>query len=213
MARHNVHVLSLCEVFDIDDGRNLQQRVGEQLVNGLNQSMEWGGTWVYAACYHYITLWRTDLGFRCEEETGFHSRVPGRSWQHPDWPQPVHPVNPHSPSSRSRGTLTMEMRKTIAKTSWDIVCGCDVTAQPVAVFGGDFNCSSLHWDMVLRDMDNSTRASRRRVNICWSRDSRDPPPRRGDAALACNCLALQGSLREPPWQHWHGEGCHVGVTI
>ena len=81
VVHHNAHVLSLCEVFDIDDGQNLEQRVGEQLVSALNQSMEWGGTWAYEACYHYVTLWRTDLKFRCEEETGFYSRIPTRPWQ------------------------------------------------------------------------------------------------------------------------------------
>ena len=151
VAHHHVHVLSICEVFGIDDGLNEEHKVGQRLADGLNQSHEWGGTWTYATCYHYLTLWRTDLGFHCEEETGFHSRVEGRSWQkghylrfvHPDWPQPVHHVNHHSPSSRSRGTLTLEMRKTIAKTSWELVRGSDGAAQPVAVFGGDFNCTAV----------------------------------------------------------------------
>ena len=76
VACHNVHVLSLCGVFGIDDGQNLEQKVGEQLMNALNQSKEWGGTWEYKACYHYVTLWRTDLKFRCVEERGFHIRIP-----------------------------------------------------------------------------------------------------------------------------------------
>ena len=120
VVRHLVPVLSLCEVFGIDDGRSEQYKIGERLAKELNQTHQWGGAWAYAACDHYITLWRTDLGFRCDEETGFHSRVEGRSCQkghylrfvHPDWPQPVHHVNHHNVSSRPRGLQTMEIRKT-----------------------------------------------------------------------------------------------------
>ena len=38
----------------------------------------------------------------------------------------------------------MEMMKTIAKTSWEIVCACDSATQPVALFGGDFNCTAMY---------------------------------------------------------------------
>ena len=114
---HQVQVLGLCEVFDIDDGLNEQKQVASQLVEYLNWAASTSsaaqpssGTWTGAACHHYVTLWRTDLGFICAEEHSFYCRVLTRAWQrgqylrfeHADWPQSIHMVHNHSPSSKQK---------------------------------------------------------------------------------------------------------------
>ena len=85
---HQVQVLGLCEVFDIDDGLNEEKQVAKLLVEYLNWAASTSsaaqpalGTWTGAACHHYVTLWRTDLGFKCAEEQSFYCRIPTRDWQ------------------------------------------------------------------------------------------------------------------------------------
>jgi hypothetical protein len=64
-------------------------------------------TWTGAACHHYVTLWRTDLGFSCAEEQSVYCGVPTRNWQrgqylrfeHADLPQSKLPAT--GPSHRS----------------------------------------------------------------------------------------------------------------
>ena len=75
----------------------------------------------------------------------------GRTWN------PSGGNTSHLQGLRLSSILTSEMRKTIAKTSGELVCTSDGAAQPVAVFVGDFSCTAMHWDMVLRAME-STRA-------------------------------------------------------
>ena len=72
VVHHQVQVLALCEVLDIDDGRNEQREVARHLVEFVNEQTTSSsaeqpalGTWTGAACDHYMTLWRTDPGFRC----------------------------------------------------------------------------------------------------------------------------------------------------
>ena len=81
-------VLGLCEVFDIDDGLNEEKQVAKPLIEYLKraaitssaaQPAYW--TWTGAACHHYVTLWRTDLGFSCAEEQSFYCGAPTRNWQ------------------------------------------------------------------------------------------------------------------------------------
>ena len=200
---HQVQVLGLCEVFDIDDGLNEKEQVATQLVEYLNSAPS-TGTLIGAACHHYVTLWRTDLGFTCAEEQSFYCRVPTRAWQKglylrfekAGWPQSIHMVHNHSPSSNKRGTLTSRMRTIIAQTAWDIVCAADSAAQLVAIFGGDYNCSAVHWSAVINDMQ-ATPSTRRRVQLCVSRGIEEEGlcHLHGDDALAINCLALQETSR------------------
>ena len=88
------------------------------------------------------------------------------------------------------------MRSTIAKTAWEIVCAADSAAQPVAVFGGDYNCSMVEWRAVL-DAMASTRPTRRREQLVKSRVIEEEGRKHlhGDDALAFNCLALQENSR------------------
>ena len=200
---HQVQVLGLCEVFDIEDGLNEEKQVATQLVQHLNSATS-PGTWGGASCHHYVTLWRKDLGFTCVEEQSFWCRVETRDWQkgqylkfvHADWPQPINVVHNHSVSSDKRGKLTPKMRSTIAQTAWDIVCRADSAAQPVAVFGGDYNCTPLQWHSVISDM-HATKATRRREQLCVSRliEEGGLAQKHGDDALAINCLALHEASR------------------
>ena len=111
---HQVQVLGLCEVFDIDDGRNVEKEVASKLVEYLNCAASTRraaqpalGTWAGVACQHYVTLWRTDLGLSCAEEQSFYCGVPTRNWQrcqylrfeHADLPQSKLPAT--GPSHRS----------------------------------------------------------------------------------------------------------------
>ena len=203
LVDHQVQVLGLCEVFDIEDGLNEKKQVATQLVEYLNSAPR-TGTWGGAACHHYVTLWRTDLGFTCAEEQSFWCRVPTRAWQKGQylrfekagWPQPIHMVHNHSVSSNKRGVLTRKMRSSIAKAAWDIVCAADSAEQPVAVFGGDYNCSTLQWHFVIRDMQ-ATQSTRRREQLCVSRliEEGGLGHLHGDDALVINCLALHETSR------------------
>ena len=200
---HQVQVLCLCEVFDIEDGLNEEIQVATQLVQHLNSATS-AGTWGGASCHHYVTLWRKDLGFTCVAEHSFWCRVETRDWQrgqylrfvHADWPQPINVVHNHSVSSDKRGKLTSKMRSTIAQTGWDIVCRADSAAQPVAVFGGDYNCTPLEWYSVIRGM-HGTKSMRRREQLCVSRliEEGGLAQLHGDDALAINCVALHEASR------------------
>ena len=115
---------------------------------------------------------------------------------HADWPQPINVVHNHSVSSDKRGKLTSKMRSTIAQTGWDIVCRADSAAQPVAVFGGDYNCTPLEWYSVIRGM-HGTKSMRRREQLCVSRliEEGGLAQLHGDDALAINCVALHEASR------------------
>ena len=92
--------------------------------------------------------------------------------------------------------MTNTIRAIIAKTAWDIVCLADSAAQPVAVFGGDYNCSMVEWRAVI-DAMASTRPTRRREQLVKSRVIEEEGRKHlhGDDALAFNCLALQENSR------------------
>ena len=166
VSHHEIHVLLLCEVFEIEGHHNAKYDVVGQLIKFRNQQKGTSsagqpavGTWAGASCNHYVAIWRTDCGFECVAHKSFDCRVPTRIWQqgqylrfkNEDWPQLVHIINCHCPSSPKRGTLKNGMRKIIAKTARDLVCGEDNAAQPVALFCGDYNNTLFQWNTVINE--------------------------------------------------------------
>ena len=98
---HDIHVLLLCEVFGIEDHLNEDEEIASRLVKFLNEQGKSSSAeqpaarqWAGVGCYHYVALWRTDLGFTCEDEQSFHCRIASRPWQkgqylrfvNKDWP-------------------------------------------------------------------------------------------------------------------------------
>ena len=75
------------------------------------------------------------------------------------------------------------MRKLVAKTAWNLVCGEDNAAQPVALFCGDFNNTLFQCNTVINE---SLKVKISWIQLCTSSDT----PRHGDNALAINCTAL-----------------------
>ena len=61
------------------------------------------------------------------------------------------------------------------------------SAQPVAVFGGDFNCNAVKWAQSLKK-EVETQVSRRTVQVCTSKAI---PIHKGDQAIVFNAYALQ----------------------
>ena len=85
--------------------------------------------------------------------------------------------------------LTDAQRKQIFRTLWARVMENDhgSGSQPVAIFGGDFNCKPLQWVQCLKHaMD--TQASRRSVQTCTSARI---PRHHGDRAVVFNAFAAQ----------------------
>ena len=204
---HDIHVLLLCEVFGIADHFNEDQKIASRLVKFLNEQGKSSSAeqpaarqWAGVGCYHYVALWRTDLGFTCEDEHSFHCRIASRPWQkgqylrfvNKDWPHCVHIINTHCVSGEKK--LTNAMRRTVANTAWDIVCNADTAAQPVAIFCGDYNNNMVQWRMVI---DAMPKGKWSRVQLCVSRnfEINDISPKHGDQALAINCLALMEHSR------------------
>ena len=109
---------------------------------------------------------------------------------------PLHICHCHSPSSK-KGDLSDGRRKTIFKALWSHVmrnAHSDIqssAAQPVAVFGGDFNSDYLTWTFVLKDA-NDTQDSRRRVQECTSAKFES---HHGDRAMVFNAWAVQEDSR------------------
>ena len=104
----------------------------------------------------------------------------------------LHVCHCHSPSSKN-GQLTDDRKKRILVNLWAHVMrnehneGLDSAVQPVAIFGGDFNCDPLTWAECLQHV-MATHASRRRVQVCSSKAT---PRCVGDVALVFNARAAQ----------------------
>ena len=132
-------------------------------------------------------------------------------------PVSLHVCHNHSPSSM-KGKLSVSRAHRIFDTLWSHVIdnepcgpkGVDSAVQPVAIFGGDFNCHPLTWVRFLRHT-MATQACRRSVQICFSKT----PPSNNvkDGALVFNACAVQEdsgwgknhirSGKPPPFADYH----------
>ena len=147
----------------------------------------WNSNRLVLTSYEYISCgiaehpWRMAQYLQFEPaQSHYHSRVS------------LHVCHNHSPASKN-GKLTDERAKRIFATLWDHVMNnahderIDSAVQPVAIFGGDFNCSPLAWAECLQHA-MATQASRRSVQVCSSKAT---PRCVGDVALVFNARAAQ----------------------
>ena len=207
-----VDAVGICEVFNLRDDSCWQQRqdIMEHVVWKLNTTatsadnsaeqpawkgqsdghyiFAWNSNRLLLTSYEYISCGIAEHPWRMAQylqfqpaQSHYHSRVS------------LHVCHNHSPSSRN-GKLTYCRAKTIFATLWDHVMnnaheeGSDSSAvQPVAIFGGDFNCDPLTWAECLQHV-MATHASRRSVQVCSSKAT---PRCVGDVALVFNARAAQ----------------------
>ena len=210
-----VDAVGICEVFNLRDDSCWQRRqnIMKHVVRKLNSRAEQPATsadnsaeqpaWKGQSDGHYIFAWNSNrLILRSYEyiSCGI-AEHPWRMAQylqfqpaesHYQSPVSLHVCHNHSPASKN-GKLTYDRSKRIFATLWDHVMNnaydesLDSAVQPVAIFGGDFNCSPLAWAECLQHA-MATQASRRSVQICSSKAT---PRCFGDVAVVFNARAAQ----------------------
>ena len=146
----------------------------------------WNSNRLVLTTYTYINCGIMEHPWRMAQYLQFQ---PAESHYHS--PVSLHVCHNHSPDSPKGGLLTDSIAERIFENLWAHVmdnepCGRNAS-QPVAIFGGDFNCNSLRWAQCLKHA-MGTQASRRSVQICFSQT---PPSHVGDVGLVFNACAVQ----------------------
>ena len=191
--------VGISEVYNLkDDGKHDERQViSRHLVSSLNSSAARpaSSAWASRSDGHYIFVWNSNKLVLKDYEF-VSCGIKEHSWRKAQYLQfqcadslatpPLHVIHNHSPSS-SICVLTNDRRKRVFSNLWDHVLQKSKVAQPAAIFGGDFNCSSLQWvDCFKHAM--GTQASRRSVQVCFSKAD---PISNGDRAIALNVFAAQ----------------------
>lgn len=213
--------VGICEVFDLkvtdEDVQKQRETIMQDILMTLNSSAEqpasYGNSsaeqhaWEGKADGHYIFVWNSQ---RLKEETYEYASCgideqPWRMFQYlrftnrePYNAPPLHVIHCHSPSSKNSPLgNNIGKRSRIFRTLWKYVMSAQASSGyadftlPVAVFGGDFNCSKSQWTVCLSN-ETETETSRKSVQECTSSAN---PNQEGDRALVFNAWAAQEDSR------------------
>ena len=188
-----VDAFGICEVFNIE-GTDVQRKeeIMHVILRELNETGEESGYWAGETDLHYIFLWNT-RALKMIHYSVISCGIPSQSYRQAQYfkfhstlkQKELHIVHNHSPSSGKK-KLTMQRREDICTTLWNHVLANSNAAQPAALFGGDFNCSILEWNLCLKNVHKSW-STRRSVQFCRSRKD----GHHGDNAVAFNVRAYQ----------------------
>ena len=204
--RKGIHGLGLTEVHNLRDDSLKEKReiIMQHLLATLNSSAARPASsthsdghlviddnvtqpvWAGRCDGHYIFLWNTVKLLLTHYEF-VSCGIPEHAWrraqylqfQRPESPSnpPLHVCHNHNPSSDS-AILTDKRRKLIFSCLWATVLTKNAgwTAQPAAVFGGDFNCNWLQWTECFKH-EVKTQATRRSIQVCTHQSSDPSTPR------------------------------------
>ena len=213
-----VDAVSICEVFNLRDDSWWQQRqdIMEHVVRKLNTSAAQQQTpadssaerpaWKGQSDGHYIFAWNSNrlvlttykyISCGIEEHPWRMAQYlqfkPAKSHYHS--PVSLHVCHNHSPASK-QGKLIDGRAQRIFATLWGHVMendrfeNVDNAYQPVAVFGGDFNCRPLGWVQCLKHAMAAHKyvCKYTSVQVCTSQTI---PRHLGDRAIVFNARATQ----------------------
>ena len=207
------HAIGICEIFNLRethlDGKReiIMSHVLLKLNDGLQQPV-----WTGKTDGHYMFLWNTEKlllimykYISCEVRDAPWRMAQYLQFQHTEKQTgpPLHVCHCHSPSSDNQKEtptkeqiikkLTDDRRVTIFKALWKQVQINNPlgAGAPVAIFGGDYNCTDLQWSYCLSQA-SETQDSRRRIQRCVSSYSASfQKVHKGDRAIVFNGYALQ----------------------
>ena len=205
-----VDAVGLSEVFNLkevaEEFVERRKRIMKLLLKTLNENAA-QDPWNGILDGHYIFLWNSSklsMVENCYVSCG----VAEHDWRKAQYFKfhcaklysvrsfpPLHVCHCHSPDSRN-GKLTDHRRQTIFTTLWQHVLKRDTSEQPVAIFGGDLNCTSNQWCECLRKAE-LTQQSRQVVQECRSDRI---PFHNGDRAWIFNAVAFYESSA---WGKYH----------
>ena len=217
VCEKHVDAVGISEVFNLREENMSQERQAIMdhvlsKLNIINPSRAAQPAWKGRCDGHYIFVWDSNrLVLELAEYVS--CGIDADAWRKAQYLKfhcadsqgqpPLHVCHNHSPSSKKSklGRKNENRRKTIFKTLWDTVLAHDEGSQPVAIFGGDFNCNSVQWTQCLLHA-SATQASRRTVQECKSKPK---PDHNGDRALVFNAFAFAEESHFGFSYHRHGE--------
>jgi len=180
IANEKLHSLFVSEIFELADGHNIGEGIGDSLCDIVNAGPG-ESQWKHFSFRHYICLYDNGTDFLHLEQpclpcgllSNLHReaqyiqvklRQPssGNAAQHVVRVMPtLHVVHNHNASSPKQGRLELSQKKTIAGNLMQGIAsrigGKDALTQlgdkdlHMVVYGGDFNCNKVMWHHILRE--------------------------------------------------------------